>query len=47
MGEGQPFSLPLGSDDIVLPFRVDALDTRGRSVRLGKVLDEILARHAY
>ncbi len=47
MGEGQPFSLPLGSDDIVLPFRVEALDTRGRSVRLGKVLDDILARHAY
>lgn len=47
MGEGQPFSLPLGADDIVLPFRVEALDTRGRSVRLGAVLDQILARHAY
>jgi molecular chaperone Hsp33 len=47
MGEGQPFSVPLGADDIVLPFRVEALDTRGRSVRLGRVLDEILARHAY
>jgi molecular chaperone Hsp33 len=39
--------LPLDSDNIVLPFRVDALDTRGRSARLGRVLDEILARHAY
>lgn len=47
MGEVGPFSLSLGADDIVLPFRVEALDTRGRSVRLGKVLDEILARHAY
>lgn len=40
-------SLPLDADDIVLPFRVEALDTRGRSVRLGPVLDQILARHAY
>lgn len=38
---------PLGADDIVLPFRVEALDTRGRSVRLGSVLDQILTRHAY
>lgn len=40
-------TLPLGADDIVLPFRVEALDTRGRSVRLGSVLDSILARHDY
>jgi molecular chaperone Hsp33 len=40
-------ALPLGADDIVLPFRVEALDTRGRSVRLGAVLDSILARHEY
>jgi molecular chaperone Hsp33 len=36
-----------GADDIVLPFRVEPLDTRGRSVRLGAVLDAILARHNY
>lgn len=47
MADGQPFPVPLGADDIVLPFRVEALDTRGRSVRLGSVLDQILARHAY
>lgn len=39
--------LSLGADDIVLPFRVEALDTRGRAIRLGPVLDAILARHAY
>lgn len=37
----------LGADDIVLPFRVEPLDTRGRAIRLGAVLDDILARHAY
>jgi molecular chaperone Hsp33 len=42
---GEP--LPLGADDIVLPFHVAPLDTRGRAIRLGRVLDEILARHRY
>lgn len=40
-------ALPLGSDDIVLPFHVTPLDTRGRATRLGPVLDAILARHDY
>lgn len=40
-------SSAFGADDIVLPFHVQALDTRGRAIRLGKVLDAILARHAY
>lgn len=47
MAEATAPPLPLGSDDIVLPFHVAPLDTRGRAVRLGHVLDEILARHAY
>src|SRR5690348_13183617 len=34
-------------DDTVLPFEVAKLDLRGRVVRLGPVVDEILARHAY
>jgi molecular chaperone Hsp33 len=34
-------------DDIVLPFEVSALDLRGRVVRLGPVVDEILEKHAY
>ncbi len=33
--------------DAVLPFTVPDLDIRGRSVRLGPMLDTILARHAY
>ena len=34
-------------DDIVLPFEVSALDLRGRVVRLGPVVDEILEKHDY
>ncbi|HKS87468.1 MAG TPA: Hsp33 family molecular chaperone [Pseudolabrys sp.] len=35
------------ADDTVMPFEVAKLDLRGRIVRLGPVVDEILARHAY
>jgi molecular chaperone Hsp33 len=35
------------ADDSVLPFEVAALDLRGRIVRLGPMLDDILARHDY
>lgn len=34
-------------DDTALPFQVESLDVRGRVVRLGQLLDGILARHAY
>ncbi|GGD94886.1 33 kDa chaperonin [Aureimonas endophytica] len=34
-------------DDAVVPFTVEALDSRGRAVQLGPMLDSILARHAY
>ena len=34
-------------DDIVLPFAVEALSTRGRLVRLGPAIDSLLKRHAY
>jgi molecular chaperone Hsp33 len=37
----------LAIDDIVLPFEVSSLDLRGRVVRLGPVVDEILEKHAY
>ena len=33
--------------DLVLPFAVPALDVRGRCVKLGPALDDILIRHAY
>ncbi|MGE4372579.1 MAG: Hsp33 family molecular chaperone [Xanthobacter sp.] len=34
-------------DDIVTPFQVDALDLRGRTVRLGSAMDSVLAHHDY
>lgn len=34
-------------DDAVLPFAVASLDLRGRVVRLGPALDDILSRHQY
>ena len=34
-------------DDTILPFEVAALDLRGRVVRLGPAVDEILSRHDY
>jgi molecular chaperone Hsp33 len=37
----------LAVDDIVTPFEVSSLDLRGRVVRLGPVVDQILERHAY
>ena len=36
-----------GTDDAVLPFAVEALDVRGRVVRLGPAVDTILRRHGY
>jgi molecular chaperone Hsp33 len=35
------------ADDSILPFEVAALDLRGRVVRLGPTVDEILAGHDY
>ena len=34
-------------DDAVLPYEVDALDVRGRLVRLGPALDDILTKHDF
>lgn len=36
-----------GDDDHVIPFAVEELDVRGRTVRLGGAIDDILARHDY
>lgn len=36
-----------GADDVVLPFAVEALDVRGRVVRLGDAVDTLVARHGY
>jgi molecular chaperone Hsp33 len=35
------------TDDLIQPFQVDPFGLRGRLVRLGPLLDEILTRHAY
>jgi molecular chaperone Hsp33 len=35
------------ADDTILPFEVAALDLRGRVVRLGEAIDDILTRHDY
>ncbi len=37
----------IGSDDVVLPFVVEPLESRGRIVRLGASVDRILAQHGY
>ena len=34
-------------DDTILPFQVDALDLRGRVVRFGPAIDDLLTRHDY
>ncbi len=36
-----------GPDDRILPFAVEALDIRGRAVRLGPCVDAVLQRHDY
>jgi molecular chaperone Hsp33 len=38
---------PESGDDVVVPFTIDTLDSRGRVVRLGPALDAILTRHNY
>lgn len=42
----QPFKTPR-ADDLILPFTVEATGTRGRVVRLGPLIDDILNRHEY
>ena len=39
--------LPSDDWDRVLPFQLDALGVRGRLVRLGPALDEVVERHGY
>jgi molecular chaperone Hsp33 len=34
-------------DDLILPFKLESADVRGRLVRLGPLVDEVLLRHAY
>jgi molecular chaperone Hsp33 len=39
--------MALLSDDLVQPFQIEPFALRGRLVRLGPLIDEILTRHAY
>jgi molecular chaperone Hsp33 len=39
--------LPASDDDQVLPFQLDELGVRGRLVRLGPALDQVIERHGY
>ncbi|MEM7597797.1 MAG: Hsp33 family molecular chaperone HslO [Pseudomonadota bacterium] len=41
------FGQKIAWDDTILPFQLDASDTRGRLARLDGVLDGILKQHAY
>jgi molecular chaperone Hsp33 len=36
-----------GEDDFLLSFQIDGLDVRGRVVRFGPQIDQLLKRHAY
>ena len=38
---------PESGDDVVVPFTLEMLDGRGRVVRLGDALDQILTRPNY
>ncbi len=40
-------AIDLAGQDAVIPFQVEPLDVRGRSVQLGPMLDSILDRHKY
>ena len=48
MNSSEPLAtLTEGRDDVVLPFAVEPLDVRGRVVRLGAAVDQVLGRHKY
>ena len=42
-----PQTVEFSSDNIVLPFDVAALGVRGRVVRIGTVVDDVIRRHNY
>lgn len=43
----EPAADRLGDVDVIQPFQLDRSDFRGRAVRLGPALSEIIGRHAY
>lgn len=49
---GRPLYRPIvvkdgGADDLVRPFSIEGMEVRGRLVRLGAAVEEIIAAHAY
>lgn len=36
-----------GADDLIQPFQIEAYGVRGRLVRMGSLVDNVLGRHAY
>ena len=36
-----------GPDDLIRPFQIDPFALRGRLVRLGPVLDQVVSQHGY
>jgi molecular chaperone Hsp33 len=47
MTDPSPARLREDGDDRILPFQIEALDVRGRVVRLGPSIDAVIERHAY
>ena len=47
MSETVPVAAPPPADDFVAPFQIEGEPVRGRIVRMGAVVDEVLSRHAY
>jgi molecular chaperone Hsp33 len=47
MTDSAPSALREDGDDRILPFQIEALDVRGRVVRLGPSIDRVIERHAY
>ena len=35
------------NDNLIQPFQLDATSLRGRLVRLGEAIDEVLSKHDY
>ena len=47
MNAGDPVPHRLPQDDFVAPFQLEGEPVRGRIVRMGAAVDEVLTRHAY
>ncbi|MFP3422815.1 Hsp33 family molecular chaperone HslO, partial [Bacillus sp. SIMBA_161] len=46
-GDGQAAERVRGPDDLIQPFMLESTGVRGRMVRAGPMVDQILHRHDY